>query len=143
MTQEDKDLLLKDLGERLPYGVKVYVNQDELQKSDNYWKNWNFNEEPQEIDMVSIYGVTFECMDIDDGIIGFEYIKPYLFPLSSMNEEQREEFICTFDYSCVYDIDNERIPTIKTFDWCNKNHFDYRGLIPMGLAIDATNLNVY
>ena len=28
-------------------------------------------------------------------------------------------------------------------DWCHKNHFDYRGLIPMGLANDATGLNIY
>ena len=61
--------------------------------------------------------------------------KPYLFPLSSMTEEQEKEWLYTLssDYHITYD----------TVDWLNKNYFDYRGLIPMGLAIDATNLNIY
>ena len=33
--------------------------------------------------------------------------------------------------------------SIKTLDWLNKNYFDYRGLIPLGLAVDATGLNIY
>ena len=91
MRQEDKELLLIDLCGRLPYGVKVSVNQSQLQNYDYKWKNWGFEEEPQEIDGVSIYGVTFGCMDMSDGVIGFEFIKPYLFPLSSMTEEQKNE----------------------------------------------------
>ena len=91
MTQENKDLLLQDLCGRLPYGVKVSVNQSQLQNYDPKWKNWGFEEEPEEIDGVNIYGVTFGCMDMSDGVIGFEFIKPYLFPLSSMTEEQKKE----------------------------------------------------
>ena len=134
MTQENKDLLLQDLCGRLPYGVKVSVNQSQLQNYDPKWKNWGFEEEPEEIDGVSIYGVTFGCMDMSDGVIGFEFIKPYLFPLSSMTEEQKVDMIKS---SCGIGSDK------NVFDWFNKNHFDYRGLIPKGLAINATGLNIY
>jgi hypothetical protein len=140
MEQEHKDLLLQDLCGRLPYGVKVSVNQSQLQNYDPKWKNWGFEEEPEEIDGVSIYGVTFGCMDMSDGVIGFEFIKPYLFPLSSMTEEQYEYF--TQDLH-AYITFNGVVGTQVALDWLNKNHFDYRGLIEKGLAINATGLNIY
>ena len=70
-----------------------------------------------------------------DGSIYSNEYKPYLFPLSSMTEEQKKEWLYTLssDYNITYD----------TVDWLNKNHFDYRGLIEKGLAIDATGLNIY
>ena len=123
MLQEYKEVLLKDLCARLPYGVKF------LRESWNY--EWD-----QELSVIEV------LEDIDkDGYINntkvynVEDIKPYLFPLSSMTEEQEKEWLYTLssDYHITYD----------TVDWLNKNHFDYRGLIPMGLAIDATNLNIY
>ena len=123
MLQEHKELLLKDLCARLPYGVKF------LRESWNY--EWD-----QELSVIEV------LEDIDkDGYINntkvynVEDIKPYLFPLSSMTEEQEKEWLYTLssDYHITYD----------TVDWLNKNYFDYRGLIPMGLAIDATNLNIY
>lgn len=63
--------------------------------------------------------------------------------MSSMTEEEIEEYrnIDNRSYSCP--MDYAHIPASERIDWLNKNHFDYRGLIPMGLAIDATNLNVY
>ena len=162
MDKDNRNLLLQDLSSRIPYGVKVAVNQSELRNYDYKWKNWSFDEEPQEIDGVSIYGVTFGCMDMSDGVIGFEYIKPYLFPLSSMTEEQwkelrnliyedftlDEEFNEGLCYKTYGDIlvwlDEKPINECYfIFDYFNKNHFDYRGLIEKGLAIDATNLNVY
>ena len=66
-------------------------------------------------------------------------IKPYLFPLSNMTEEQKKEYQYITErwmYDSSYSISD-------SIDWLNKNHFDYRGLIPMELAIDATNLNIY
>ena len=123
MKQENKELLFKDLCARLPYGVKF------LRES------WNF-EWDQELSVIEV------LEDIDkDGYINntkvyrIEDIKPYLFPLSSMTEEQKKKWFYTLssDYHITYD----------TVDWCNKNHFDYRGLIEKGLAIDSTNLNIY
>lgn len=87
-------------------------------------------------------------VDIGFGLVGIKgtntlnagnipYCKPYLFPLSSMSEEQEKE--CQqIKHSYYFDDDS-----FVLFDWYNKNHFDYRGLIPKGLAIDATGLNIY
>ena len=126
MTQEDKEILLKDLCARLPYGVKVesvFINPDTKEH-----KSCG----------IEVFDATSLLM-IRDGLGEF---KPYLFPLSSMTEEQKEE-LRMFD-----SFDTEEIMTlgewaIRLVDFYNKYHFDYRGLIEKGLAIDATNLNVY
>lgn len=123
MTKEQTELLLKDLCGRLPY--KVYA---------------------QIPDECGGYTSAIESIDIDGFVKDFEgtqieieNIKPYLLPLSSMTEEQKHEFIdtCTLLYYTTFGW------TDKTFDWLNKNHFDFRDLIPMGLAIDATGKNIY
>lgn len=123
MTQEDKDLLLKDLCSRLPYGVKIELT---------WWV----------MDEGTYVNVTLEPEHIEQ-LLNYENyiteIKPYLFPLSSMTEEQKKEYQYITErwmYDSSYSISD-------SIDWLNKNHFDYRGLIPMGLAIDATNLNIY
>lgn len=140
MDKDNRNLLLQDLSSRIPYGVKVAVNQSELQNYDYKWKNWSFDEEPQEIDGVSIYGVTFGCMDMSDGVIGFEFIKPYLIPMSSMTDEQSKiyhELIGgMFGTSALINFE-------VLEDFFHKNHLDYKGLIEKNLAIDATKLNVY
>lgn len=60
-----------------------------------------------------------------------------------MTEEQEIEYDATFD-TIVYDNGKkDSVMTYKSFDWLNANHFDFRGLIPMGLANDATGLNIY
>ena len=66
-----------------------------------------------------------------------EDIKPYLFPLSSITEEQRKEYHELMLYNPINGL------SIDFYDWCNKNHLDGRGLIKKGLAIDASNLNIY
>lgn len=121
MAQEDKELLLQDLCARLPYGVKVKVKY--------YDDNWR---------LLAIYtnSTTYVTRDIGYPIeTYFEDCKPYLFPLSSMTKEQQinlTKFVAN-------GINGENI----LYDWYNKNHFDYRGLIQKGLAIDATGLNIY
>ena len=137
MTQEDKELLLRDLCGRLPYGVKCII------KSDRY------------VGVISSIESQYGVVTFDDSrqeeICD---IKPYLFPLSSMTEEQKEEYGKCYDIDLANCAKNlcDRLngkdtingyPMYNHIDWCNKNHFDYRGLIPMGLAMDATNLNIY
>lgn len=122
MTQEDKELLLRDLCARLPYGVKVRVDS-------KHWCDFN-SRIPSKITFDNSYRLLFLGTKLG-------YVKPYLFPLSSMTEEQEKE--CQqIKHSYYYDDDS-----FVLFDWYNKNHFDYRGLIEKGLAIDATNKNIY
>ena len=115
MTQENKELLLKDLRARLPYGVKV-SSPDDVSRT---------------ITRMNIDRNLIEVGNYIDDVYVLSDIKPYLFPLSSMTEEQKIEL------TCIIDSDYAKI------DWYNKNHFDYRGLIPKDLANDATNLGIY
>ena len=125
MTQEEKkDLLLRDLCARLPYGVKVKLGD-----------NPNIFDLEYRIKFAVMYGDSDKLEDILDII----NIKPYLFPLSSMTEKQKKEYQYITErwmYDPSYSISDST-------DWLNKNHFDYRGLIEKGLAIDATGLNIY
>ena len=145
MTQENKELLLKDLCARIPYEV---VGKCEIDAS--YDTSFDTKFQTHKFDAV-LYGIKEDLVfvtplieDIDeqnfaneevaDGIDILDFT-PYLLPLSSMTEEQQinlTKFVAN-------GITGENI----LYDWYNKNHFDYRGLIGKGLAIDATNLNVY
>ena len=123
MTQEHKELLLKDLCARLPYGVKIELTWWVMDEGTYV----NVTLEPDHIE---------QLLNNEDRIIE---IKPYLFPLSSMTEEQKKEYQYITErwmYDSSYSISD-------SIDWLNKNHFDYRGLIEKGLAIDATGLNIY
>ena len=144
MTQNEKDLLLKDLCARLSYGVKVqsYSYEDDIETVETLYN----------IDSDG-YMSTLECDTLKN------IAKPYLFPLSSMTEEQKKEISKRYNYhnhyaGCVeityhsqgyWDDDNSC--NLQDYlwleDWYNKNHLDYRGLIEKGLAIDATGLNIY
>ena len=57
--------------------------------------------------------------------------KPYLRPLSSMTEEEKEQMIHLW-----IDADIKTHAT-RLIDFYNEYHLDYRGLIPIGLAIEA------
>lgn len=119
MTQEHKELLLKDLCERLPYEVKISVNNN----------------------IESLQGINVLDNIVEYGSFlssGIEEVKPYLFPLSSMTDEQEKEYNDLNYYELGWFPHTE-----KALDYLIKNHFDYRGLIPIGLAIDATELNIY
>ena len=150
MTQENsKQLLLKDLTARLPYGVKIELT----------W--WVMGEgtcintalEPDHIE---------QLLNDEDGDTE---IKPYLRPMSSMTEEEAKELSILCDITDVlsikitdkyidFEVDdgfssietkiiwfNDIISSIEIFDWLNKNHFDYRNLIQMGSAIAVTKEN--
>lgn len=140
MKQEDKDLLLKDLCSRLPYGVKAYIKN--WSKLDRKYYEGVYTVGSVYPSINNIYGYT-ENGSVEV-ILGYSdyFIKPYLFPLSSMTEEQDKEFallqtnVHTSGFLFASDCSD-------MINWLNKNHFDYRGLIPMGLALDATGLNIY
>lgn len=130
MTQEEKDLLLKDLCARAPYGVKCQCYDGRIIASLTGVKS-----------ETELYFHEFDWKE-DDGIIEIEFCKPYLFPMSSMTEEQAKIFL-KLESMCILSSTDKLGPKIEFFEWLNKNHFDYRGLIEKGLAIDATNLNIY
>lgn len=126
MTLEDKELLFKDLCARLPYNVICQVE---------FKENGKYNSK-----VMLLSGIfTDEAYFTTKGgsIYSNEY-KPYLFPLSSMTEEQEEEYndLNNYELGCFPH-------TEKALDYLLKNHFDYRYLIDEGLAIDATGLNIY
>ena len=128
MTQEEKELLLKDVCARLPYEVILLASNGRT--------------------IFPTDGNTAAELFVEQGW------KPYLRPMSSMTEEEFEKLkdyselkydqldLTSFQngtYKCLDFYLNE-VPTdvvILVFDWLNKNHFDYRGLIPMGLALEA------
>lgn len=123
MKQEDKEILIRDLCGRLPYGVKAsYYGADEE------CETWD------EVD-----GIAFGYVEIGQYSLPIERIKPYLFPMSSMTEEQKNEY----QYIIERWMNDSSYSISDSIDWLNSHHFDYRGLITMGLALDATNLNIY
>ena len=137
MTQEDKQLLLKDLSARLPYGVKCIVTKsrtEEGQKGDAGKIGW-----------VSLEGV--DCIgDREPFFSEFGNFKPYLIPLSSMTEEQKKYITDRWGINDEFDFEInpdwgeyfvELGDIVDFIDWLNKNHFDYRGLIEKGFAIEA------
>ena len=140
MTQEEKELLLKDLCARLPYGVKVGTLDNDGSLG-NIWDVLWYNTFTEDIKLIN-------SIEDADKIIDVSEIKPYLFPLSSMTEEQ------CYKLASIRSVFQDCWKYIKTpiplsicnfeqIDWFHKNHFDYRGLIEKGLALDATNLEIY
>ena len=151
MNQEEKSLLRKDLSARLPYGVKCKYD------SDDYCFGMITN--------ISKYGVLkFAIKDVYSERIEkkIEDVKPYLFPLSSITEEQEKELCsligtyvpgnpCSMYKQLGYRFVKMQRPMegISIYlcgtvvDWLNAHYFDFRGLIERGLAIDATGLNIY
>ena len=133
MTQEEKSLLLKDLCCRLPYGVKFGIGSAKLGRYD-----------------LTDIDVKKEKVRYSNGLYAdLERCKPYLRPMSSMTEEEKRElaeeqkkdeelFLYIIHKSQEGDdsLLGTAIPHYAE-DWANKNHFDYRGLIPMGLALGA------
>ena len=135
MTQEDKELLLKDICSRLPYGIKAsYYGAEEA------CETWD-----------EIEGVTLDgFVDIGQYSLPIERIKLYLFPLSSMTDEEEKEYnilrddVQTYHYEFGDIVDDvELCDNWESIDYLNAHHFDFRGLIEKSLALDATNLDIY
>ena len=138
MTQTEKGLLLRDLCARLPYEVKVQYKDDIFT-----------------IDYISGIYEEIKLDTPDRYTIDISEVKPYLFPFSSMTKEQlfevqeilgKNEIEIEDGFLHIVDSDRNVITYLEILallEWFYKNHFDVYGLIPMGLAIDATGLNIY
>lgn len=118
MTKEERRLLLVDLSARFPYNVAVDCRD--------------------EVSRFTCYLTSDMLREIQNNTSYWEY-KPYLFPLSDMSEKQEDELIKLM----AKDWNGMRYHTHDSIDWLNAHHFDYRGLIVRGLAIDATGKNIY
>ena len=134
MTQEDKSLLLKDLCARLPYGIKAGTTDNDG-SLENVWDILWYNTFANNVELM-------HCIEDDSKLIDISEVKPYLFPLTSITEEQKM-FLKQQNWCIAISTRGTVETTIEGIDWLNKNHFDYRGLIKRGLAIDATGLNIY
>lgn len=159
MKEEDRKLLLKDLSGRLPYGVKVANLQADQEC---------YVLESIDIRDNEVYICKYEP-EYAHGYTDIEVIRPYLFPLSNITEEDLKSlYTAVFSdatevkvtytededyyeievkyghYTCYYDSDNllNDINYVG-YDWLNAHHYDYRDLIEKGLAISAVNLNIY
>lgn len=127
MTQEEKLLLFTDLSARLPYGVKINIKSDyTLEMEDTKLSVWHLD------------GLSYNAE--------YRGLKPYLRPMPSMTEEERkyiqdrwcyewdgESFFDLLNYKGYFTLDN----SFDLVDWLNAHHFDYRGLIEKGLALEA------
>ena len=144
MDQTSKELLLKDLCARLPYGVICHY--DVIVPMVGKVKSYDKLKAISEFDNKPCF--QFGC---NREIFDFDNVKPYLFPLSSMTEEQNDSWRDAWfpDLMTSTDVnypESEKYLAVshaKSLDWLYKNHIDIYGLIPKGLAIDATGLNVY
>jgi hypothetical protein len=139
--KQKEDLLMKDLSARLSYMPMVEY------KGETY----------------NVLGITHGRLVLCKPFMPYtldecplvEEVKPYLFPLTSITEEQYYEMNICSSEDCVEHFDILRsiqehtefskwpLYEYRVIDFFHKNHFDYRGLIPMGLANDATGLNIY
>ena len=143
MIQEDKELLLKDLCARLPYNV---ICQVEFKEDGKY---------NSKVMLLSGIFTDKAYFTTKGGSIYSNEYKPYLFPLSSMTSEQlfevqeilgKNEIEIEDGFLSIIDSDRNTISYLEILallEWFYKNHFDINGLIEKGLAIDATNLNIY
>ena len=131
MRQKDEELFFKDLCARLPYGVKCNALLKQIDGS-----------------LKSVFG-TFKgynrWVTVGDNLVDIETVRPYLRPMSSMTEEEwltlKEWILIASDTEGKIYFDGFRNisadDTIKAIDYLISHYFDYRGLIPMGLALEA------
>ena len=126
MKQEDKELLLKDLCGRMTYNTKIQLTEYSVTGK-------KLPSEIKILDYCMLGGVQAYCK-------GFrkDEVKPYLFPLSSITPKQKAELV-----HLTADIDGIFEQVLAEIEFYHRHHIDYRGLIGMGLAIDATGLGIY
>lgn len=119
---EHKELLIKDLCPRLPYGLVIDFGGIRMTLHDiKVFQLYDGDVIKDYICLIDVFG--------DDDYVDVENIKPYLFPMSSMTEKQREEYdnICTMSGFDMSELDADKLIT-----FFYENHIDYRGLIKKG-----------
>ena len=126
MTQEDKELLMKDLCARLPYSTRIHITHPS-------------NNDAELDDWLTIGTI--------DNLSWFGSVKPYLRPMSSMTEEEEDKWLSYIINPLLESVNNPQTKSSEfllkaksgydSIDWLNALHFDYRGLIEKGLAIEA------
>ena len=115
MMQKEKQLLLKDLWARLPYRVICKLSDKGTDVSIT-----------EVLDVGGLEYFIFGKMDV----------RPYLRPISSMTEKEMEEY-CNLQDKFLYSSQYPVTDAYELFDWLLEHHFDYRGLIEKGLALEA------
>ena len=124
MTQEEKQLLFKDLCARLPYGVKCSCT----------WSHEVPNGTTGCIQELSTFLIDeIEIMDNPEYDCQICDVKPYLRSMSSMTKTEKDDFGVPFTSEGLVTLSD----TVECMDWLNEHHFDYRGLIEKGLALEA------
>lgn len=168
MREEDKDLLLKDLSARFPYGIKgqVTIQVPDLKAYDIYSGHLECKDIDVDVELLGIQEEEIIVSAIDDKYVeivdtfSFSYsdFTPYLRPLLSMTEEERKELKQKSIYITVFGNNSFKVSKnffnifedkgtldfddwITLIDWFNKHYFDYRGLIKKNLAIKVTEEN--
>lgn len=134
MKQEEQNLLLQDLCCRLPYGVKIsapelWTNEEKIETLNEIFKGDD-----------DLYRVN------SNGVL-IKYVKPYLFPMPNKDEDEEYDKFLTELIEIELKVISGELEREHSFEfemnYYHKNHIDYRGLIPKGLAIDATGKNIY
>ena len=135
-SKEDIELLISELCQRMPYGIKLQKCEKE---EDTVYTLYSINLESNEICFWKYHSESLRIGDVGRiHRIGIPLYKPYLLPLSSMTPKQKVELAnLTSETSSLFETATLEI------EYYIKNHFDYRGLINKGLASDATGLNIY
>lgn len=148
MTKEEKNLLLKDLCGRLPYGVEVQV--------DTYGTVYDAR-----VEAVWSDGTVYVECDTSVDAVDIAEVKPYLFPLSALSVPEMNEIVemtnCNFPWdllnedgkldwtvgglveSELFSLTLEQIDCIS--EWFKRNGYDYLGLLDKGLAKDKMDFN--
>ena len=126
LTIEQRDLLFRDLSERLSFNVKVRIDQEGLRNYDSDWQGWDLGN-IFTIDGVYEGGVTLNCLDWTDGYIPFEYVIPQL--RSSLTDQEQLDMINILNKE-----PSAGDGVVKVLDYMKEKQLDFRGLIEMELA---------
>lgn len=126
LTIEQRDLLFRDLSERLSFNVKVRIDQEGLRNYDSNWRRWDLGDF-YTIDGIYDGGVTLDCLDWSDGYIPFEFVIPQL--RSSLTDREQLDMINILNEEPI-----AGNGVVKVLDYMKERQLDFRGLIEMELA---------